>query len=669
MIRLFALAVFAVGSWAQTAGKPLELNIGADRIWTDTGIDVAPGDMIAIEATGSISYTGLATGPGGLDRGWIDLIKSYPLNDARRGALIGRIGDGTAIQPFLIGERTERQVPVSGRLFLGVNLGSGDRASGAYRVSVVRTANAVELRDTAEMRKDLVLLTQAQLESVPSRVVDADGTKGDRTNFFIIGSELHVVTALERAGWIKVDRTVKDTIFRGILASMSKQAYVTLPMSELLVFGRPQDFGWAQADPLRVIAARHHFRLWRAPFTAGGRTVWVGAGTHDIGFDRDQRNGKITHKIDPNTDEERDYIGKSLEATGEVLLLDYMTLKDPVKEAKTAHGQEYFSDGRTLIIYLKPDETDSSKSFSDVFCSVLAQNNPDGEKWDKCSNYLKGGGSTDEKLPPLSKDYRVLIVPGFMSSCFADTPAFEEALPVLREKYGINVEYLQVPNDSSETNAKIIADFLKEKSQGDPRKWILVGYSKGTPDLQEALARYPAIRPLTAAFISVAGASGGSNIADAIPGILDKYMNRYKLKPTCKGDIAVGFKSLSKIVRAAFLANYPNPFVPTYSIVAASEQSNTSKALLQTWQLLLTYDSVQDGQLTRQDAIIPGSNYLGVAKGDHFAVALPFDKSLDSTIRSGMDKTRFPRAALLESLLRFVMDDLRNKKSLGNRNF
>ena len=52
---------------------------------------------------------------------------------------------------------------------------------------------------------------------------------------------------------------------------------------------------------------------------------------------------------------------------------------------------------------------------------------------------------------------------------------------------------------------------------------------------------------------------------------------------------------------------------------------------------------------------VPG---LGALKGDHFAVALPFDKSKDATIRSGMDKTRFPRAAALESLLRYVIHDL-----------
>ncbi|HEU0120453.1 MAG TPA: LssY C-terminal domain-containing protein [Bryobacteraceae bacterium] len=660
LIALSVLAAFAL--WCQIADKPVDIDIPADKVWTDTGIDVAPGESVAIEASGNITYQGKDTGPEGLARGWADLIKVYPLNDAKRGALIGRIGNNEAARPFLIGTRTDRQIPISGRLFLGINQGSMDRASGSYRIRLTRTKGAVAVRSNEDLMKGLAKITQTQLDEIPNRVVDADGLAGDRVNFFIIGSEIHVVSALEKAGWVKVDRSVKDTIFRGILASMSKQAYVTLPMSELTMFGRPQDYGMAHADPIKVVAARHHFRIWRAPFTAGGRTVWIGAGTHDIGFDRDQRNGKITHKIDPDTDGEREFIGQSLQETGEVLLLDYMTHKDPVKEAKTAHGEAYHSDGRTLMIYLKPDESDSSKAFTDVFCTVLAKNNPDGGQWDGCDSYVEGGGSTTAALPDLSKDYRVLIVPGFMSSCFADSPAFNEGLPVLREKYGMNVEYLQVPNDGSETNAKVIADFLKEKSVGDTRKWILVGYSKGTPDIQEALARYPELRPGTAAFISVAGASGGSNIADVIPSMVDKYMNQYKLKPTCKGDMAVGFKSLSKMVRGQFLANYPNPFVPTYSIIAASDKNNTSKALLQTWQLLFTYDPLQDGQLTRGDAIIPGSAYLGVAKGDHFAVALPFDKSTDPTTKIGMDKTRYPRGALIESLLRYVTDDLAKKK-------
>jgi hypothetical protein len=186
-------------------------------------------------------------------------------------------------------------------------------------------------------------------------VQDAAGTAGDRVNFVLIGSKERVEEAYKAAGWVVVDKDTRAAVLQGILGTLSRQAYVTMPMSELILFGRTQDYGYAQGDPLRVVAARHHFRLWKAPFELESQTIWAGAGTHDIGFDTDQRNGKLTHKIDPDTDQERDYIADSLKSAGFVVKTEYMTAKDTVKEAKTAHGEEFHSDGRTLVIYLRPN--------------------------------------------------------------------------------------------------------------------------------------------------------------------------------------------------------------------------------------------------------------------------------------------------------------------------
>jgi hypothetical protein len=498
-------------------------------------------------------------------------------------------------------------------------------------------------------------LSQEQLDSIPPRVVDDQGTEGDRVNFIVVGSEELVRSSLQSAGWVTVDKNVKDTVLRGALASFSRQAYTTLPMSELNVFGRSQDFGYAQGDPVKVVAARHHFRIWRAPFTVDGRTVWAGAGTHDVGFDRDQRNGKITHRIDSDVDKERDYIGRSLSETGNVALLDYMTPKVTVREAKTAHGQAFFSDGRTLIIYLKSEEGDLRSKLGDLFCSVLKKENPDTGEWGPCSDYVEGGGREDMDLTPLSAKYRVLVVPGFMSSCFSEAPAFDEGQEHLRKK-GLTVELLPVSNDGSEANALQIAEYLTSKMSGDDRKFIVIGYSKGTPDVQVALANHPAARAAVAAFISVAGASGGSPIADSIPAQAERWIRQFKMDK-CKGDINEGFRSLRRDVRRAFLASFPHPFVPTYSLVALSNQKNTSKALAQSWELLRVFEAALDGQVTKSDAIIPEAKYLGAAIADHFAVALPFDKSSDQMIRSNMG-SRFPRAALFEAMIRLVQQDL-----------
>ena len=62
------------------------------------------------------------------------------------------------------------------------------------------------------------------------------------------------------------------------------------------------------------------------------------------------------------------------------------------------------------------------------------------------------------------------------------------------------------------------------------------------------------------------------------------------------------------------------------------------------------------------DAILPGSTVLGTARADHLAVALPFEKASDASIRAMADQGHYPRAALLEALVRFVVGDLESAK-------
>jgi len=64
--------------------------------------------------------------------------------------------------------------------------------------------------------------------------------------------------------------------------------------------------------------------------------LWVGDATHDIGFERDQRNNGVTHKIDPDIDLERDYVEKTLASTGLVTEISHFLPGNPMKEAKTA---------------------------------------------------------------------------------------------------------------------------------------------------------------------------------------------------------------------------------------------------------------------------------------------------------------------------------------------
>jgi hypothetical protein len=655
------LATLIVFSLSVNAQENLEVNIPAEAKWVDTGVKLARGDRYSIEVSGQIVLRGSngeqqSTGPAGLARGFRDLLRALPLNTAGRGALIGKLGDRDTSQPFMVGVARDGEAMLPGNLFLSVNLTSNEKGEASFKAKIKVTRAPVEM--TKVKAGPIVEVTQAQLDSLPTRVEDAEGTKGDRVNFLIVGSEAAVTGALKSAGWVQVDKTVKSSVINAILISMSKQAYLTIPMSELLMFDRSQDYGFAHAVPFVVVAQRHHFRIWRAPFQVNGNDVWVGAGTHDIGFEKDQRNGSITHKIDPDTDKEREYIGQTLEESGLVVKKSYLTHKNPVKEAKTAHGGSFHSDGRTLIVYLEQKRNEDAVRFANLFCSVL-KTNPDGGEWDPCEEYIETKSEKEVELKPISRDYRLVVVPGIFSSCASDAPAFERGRAYLKDKHAIDTMLINIPNNSSEDNGKQIAKILREEWAKDKRKFILVGYSKGTPDIQTALATEADIRPMVAAFVSVAGASGGSPVADALPERLSGMLGKVNGKGGCQGDLSDGFKSLSVEKRRLFLAKYPKTYVPTFSIPAVADQDKVSKAMVQSWTIMNGFSPRNDAQLTEQDAIIPGSMYLGAARSDHFALALPLENMQGGMLKSFLDKNSYPRAALLESVLRFALEEIK----------
>ncbi len=321
----------------------------------DTGIDVQAGEHVVAAATGSLRYADQQTDntPAGIVRGFKDLLRNLPYNEAGRGAVIGRIGDKDTSQPFLIGAKHDVISPISGRLSVGINQVSNDTGDGTYSVRIeIYAADANAVLYAAKAVPAMRGIDNALFSKIPRRIADKAGDPGDMVNFLIIGSQEAMEKAFAAAGWVKVDANVKETVLNGFLASMSKEAYLTMPMSPLYLFGRQQDYGWAHAEPISVVASRNHLRIWKAPFEVNGRTLWVGAATHDVGFEKDQRNNGLTHKIDPDIDLERDYVEKTLTSTGLVEEVTHVLPPNPMQEARTATGGEFHSNGQVLVLKL-----------------------------------------------------------------------------------------------------------------------------------------------------------------------------------------------------------------------------------------------------------------------------------------------------------------------------
>jgi hypothetical protein len=332
-----------------------EVQLTGEESWMDTSIDVQAGEHVLVTAVGKLRYPDAKddNGPDGLPRGFKDLLRVLPYNEAGRGTLIGRIGDKDIAQPFVIGARRDVVAPVSGRLSIGINQTTNDTGDGNYTVRIeVYSPERGAARVVARQVGALPGIDDDLFSKIARRIGDNQGNPGDMVNFLILGSEDAMQRVFTTAGWVKVDADVKETVLHGLIESLSKESYLTMPMSPLYLFGRQQDFGWAHAEPISVVRSRNHLRIWKAPFQVNGETLWVGAATHDIGFERDQRNNGITHKIDPDIDLERDYVEKTLASTGLVSEIAHFLPDKPMKEAKTATGGTFHSNGQVLILKL-----------------------------------------------------------------------------------------------------------------------------------------------------------------------------------------------------------------------------------------------------------------------------------------------------------------------------
>ncbi|NJD32804.1 MAG: hypothetical protein FIB04_13075 [Gammaproteobacteria bacterium] len=195
-----------------------------------------------------------------------------------------------------------------------------------------------------------------------------------------------------------------------------------------------------------------------------------------------------------------------------------------------------------------------------------------------------------------------------------------------------------------------------------PPRLVLIGYSKGTPDLLDALVSHPEIRPRIAAVVSIAGAVGGSAVADEASESMADMMRFFPGAKCDKGDDEA-VASLRPSVRKAWLAEHPLPAdVRFYSVVTLPDEARISRILKPTYRQLEKVDARNDSQLIYTDQILPAGTLLGFVNADHWAVALPIARSHPWIGSLLVNHNDYPREALLEAILRFVEEDLGSRQ-------
>ncbi|MGX1934480.1 LssY C-terminal domain-containing protein [Microbacterium resistens] len=187
------------------------------------------------------------------------------------------------------------------------------------------------------------------------RTRTADGLLGDPVNLGADGSAAQLDAAMSAAGWHRADEITAASTWGIIASTLTRRSYPTAPVSPLMLFGRRHDVAYQQevaGNPKQ----RHHVRFWHTPegwlLPGGARTDWLGAGTYDTDVGLSFFTLQVTHRIDENTDVERDHVVSSLQEADPAvrvrLLHDFTT----GYHARNGGGDRFVTDGNLPIVDL-----------------------------------------------------------------------------------------------------------------------------------------------------------------------------------------------------------------------------------------------------------------------------------------------------------------------------
>jgi hypothetical protein len=198
----------------------------------------------------------------------------------------------------------------------------------------------------------------AALEEQPCCVVDSKGENtGDPLNIVIIGDPGDIYYAIIRAGWDETEAVTAASGWKTAASFFSGGAYRYSPVSSLYLFGRKQDVALQRIR--ENIHERNHFRLWLAPMTFMGQTVFIGQISRDIGV-RFTTKTITTHKIDPDVDETREFLVENFAYSQVLEKFAYVggVGETPIDQPRgNLTGDPWFTDGLRVVLWIAPDLT------------------------------------------------------------------------------------------------------------------------------------------------------------------------------------------------------------------------------------------------------------------------------------------------------------------------
>jgi len=313
-----------------------------------------------------------------------------------------------------------------------------------------------------------------------------------------------------------------------------------------------------------------------------------------------------------------------------------------------------------------PGIEDQRGRFREIFCTVLEERGstlPDSRPCeDALTRYGVEPAGTGQPVELGQADRRLVavVVPGLGWDCFANWVDVKETSATHVRQFGYDMVAMKVEGlSSSAANARQIRDAIMamEPVNNEPHL-VLIGYSKGAPDILEAVVSYPEIRQRIAAVVGISGAIEGSPFAKHVKRSQLKLLRHFPGAECSAGD-GGAVESLLPETRQAWLSENPLPDdFPYYSLVTCPEPERISSFLKHSYKKVGRVDVRNDGMVIFPGQFIPNSTFIGCVNADHWAVAVPVARSHPNLAPLFFDENDYPREALAEALLRFVEEDL-----------
>lgn len=324
-----------------------------------------------------------------------------------------------------------------------------------------------------------------------------------------------------------------------------------------------------------------------------------------------------------------------------------------------------------LVPAVQSNDQDKRGRFREIFCAVLEARAGSVPDYRPCEEALTKvgveppGSGNAINLGQSNRRLIAVFVPGVGWDCFSGWLDTQGTIAVHLRQFGYEIVTLNIDGlSSSANNAGQIRDAIMAMPPGGTEPdLVLVGYSKGTPDILEAVVNYPEIRGRVSAVVSAGGAVGGSPLANAADQSQLNLLQYFPGSQCTPGD-GGALDSLRPATRMAWLAENTLPgSIRYYSIITFPEPERISSVLRGSYRKLGKVDARNDGQVIFYDQFIPGSTLVGYLNADHWALAAPIARTHNVIGTTFVDQNDYPREALFEALLRFVEEDLEQNRN------